>query len=142
MAKMLDTSPNWTQTKPTTRVSTRQLGFFNVAIASVEVNAYAADSVFSKAVRGAMTQTEMFAIGRPASGNFIIVVAHDTAGDRDITEERELGGNNYNTMAQRLEVAIEASTGGSATVTRKHLEGSGLATMFTTYSDESVNEDC
>ena len=75
MAQMLDTSPNWTQTKPTTRVSTRQLGFFNVALEDVHVNPYAADSLFSKAVRGAQTQTEMFAVGEPASDNFIIVVA-------------------------------------------------------------------
>jgi hypothetical protein len=136
MAKMLDTSPNWTQTKPTTRVSTRQLGFFNVALANVHVNPYAADSLFSKAVRGAQTQTEMFAVGEPASGNFIIVVACDTANDGSITENRDLD-NSYNDMAQTLELAIEASVGSGCTVTTKHLHGAGFAANWAPYTDES-----
>jgi hypothetical protein len=136
MAQMLDTSPNWTQTKPTTRVSTRQLGFFNVALANVHVNPYAADSLFSKAVRGAQTQTEMFAVGEPASGNFIIVVACDTANDGSITENRDLD-NSYNDMAQTLELAIEASVGSGCTVTTKHLHGAGFAANWAPYTDES-----
>jgi hypothetical protein len=139
MAKMKDISPNWTQTKPTTRVSTRQLGFFNVALANVHDNPYAADSLFSRAVRGAQVQSEMFAVGTPASGNFIIVVASDTANDGSITENAELDSS-YNDMAKTLEQAIEASVGSGCTVTRKHLEGNGFAAGFTVYSDESQND--
>ena len=136
MAVMNDVSPNWTQTKPTTRVSTRQLGFFNVALANVHVDPYVADSLFSKAVRGAQTQTEMFAVGEPASGNFIIVVACDTANDGSITENRDLD-NSYNDMAQTLELAIEASVGSGCTVTTKHLHGAGFAANWAPYTDES-----
>jgi len=139
MAKMLDTSPNWTQTKPTTRVSTRQLGFFNVALASVDSDPYVADSLFSKAVRGAQVQTEMFAVGEPASGNFIIVVASDTGNDGSYTENADLG-DSYNDMAHTLKQAIDASTGGNSTVTRKHLHGNGFAAGFTLYSDESQTD--
>jgi hypothetical protein len=136
MAVMNDVSPNWTQTKPTTRVSTRQLGFFNVALANVHVDPYAANSLFSRAVRGAQTQTEMFAVGEPASGNFIIVVACDTANDGSTTETRDLGDPS-NVMAQTVQAAINASTGASATVTVKHLHGAGFAADWAPYTDES-----
>jgi hypothetical protein len=136
MAIMNDVSPNWTQTKPTTRVSTRQLGFFNVALANVHVNPYAADSLFSRAVRGAQVQTEMFAVGEPASGNFIIVVACDTANDGSTTETRELGDPS-NVMAQTVQAAINASCGGGATVTVRHLHGNGFAANWALYPDES-----
>jgi hypothetical protein len=136
MAVMNDVSPNWTQTKPTTRVSTRQLGFFNVALANVHVDPYLADSLFSRAVRGAQVQSEMFAVGEPASGNFIIVVACDTANDGSTTETRDLG-DTYNSMTQNLQAAINASCGGGATVTVRHLHGSGFAANWAPYTDES-----
>lgn len=130
-------SPNWTKTAPTTRVNSRQLAFYLVEITGVETGYLLADSVFSKAVRGAMTQGEMFVVGKPAADAFVIVMACDTAGDGSITETFDLG-QAYNGSAKTLELAIEASTGGTATVTTQHLEGAVFADGRTKYEAEQT----
>jgi hypothetical protein len=140
MAKMLDSSPNWTQTKPTTRVSTRQLGFFQVEVNGVGTNPYVADSLYSRAVRGIMTQGEVFAVGKPSGDYFIVVMAHDTANDGDYTEEFDLD-DDYNQQAQRLQAAVAASAGTCDGVITRHLEGSGFYNGRTYYENEA-DDDC
>jgi hypothetical protein len=130
-------SPNWTKTAPTTRVNSRQLAFYLVEITGVETGYLLADSVFSKAVRGAMTQGEMFVVGKPAAGAFVIVMACDTAGDNGDTEEFDLGVTK-NGAAQSLADAVAASTGGAAAVTVQHLEGAVLADGRTKYEAEQT----
>ena len=132
-------SPNWTKTAPTTRVNSRQLAFYLVEIANVHVGYDLAGSLFSTAVRGAMTQGEMFVVGKPAADAFVIVMACDTAGDGSITEIFDLDAAK-NSAAKTLEQAIEASlgAGGAATVTTKHLEGTGLVTGRTLYEAEQT----
>lgn len=140
MAKMLDTSPNWTQTKPSTRISTRQLGFFQVEVNNVGTDPYVADSAYSKAVRGIMTQGEVFAVGEPNGDYFMVVMAHDTANDGSYTETFDLD-NTYNDMAQRLQAAVAASAGTCDGVTTRHLQGSGFADGRTYYENEAQNDD-
>ena len=124
---------NYLKARPSTRFATRQLAFYNVAVDNVHVDYTDADSLFSKAVRGVQLQAEIFAVGTPAAGNFVVVVAQDTTNDGAY-----LGGNpaNENGLAQTLEVAIESSTGVGTTVTAKHLEGTGLVGGLNTYEAE------
>ena len=140
MAKMLDSSPNWTQTKPSTRISTRQLGFFQVEVNNVGTNPYVADSLYSRAVRGIMTQGEVFAVGVPSGNYFIVVMAHDTANDGSYTEEFDLD-DSYNSMAQRLADAVRASAGTCDGVVTRHLAGNGFQNGRTRYENEAQN-DC
>jgi len=120
-------SANYLKARPSTRFATRQLAFFNVAIGSVDVDYLDSDSLYSRAIRAVQQNAEIYAVGVPASGNFIVVVAQDTANDGDNTDD------NLNSMAQTLSQA----TGG--TVTAVHLSGNGIAgSGLMAYSNESA----
>jgi hypothetical protein len=120
-----DVTANYLVTKPSTRFSTRQLAFFNVAVSNCHVNPYLSDSIFSRAVRAIQVNAEIHAVGVPAAGNFVVIVSQDTANDGDNTDD------GLNAMAQTLSTV----TGG--TVTAVHLSGTGFTSGLMDYSDES-----
>jgi hypothetical protein len=126
-ASGVNVAANYLKAKPSTRFGTRQLAFFNVAKSGVHTNYADSNSDYSKAIRAIQTQAEIYAVGIPASGNFIVVVSQDTTNDGANTDDE------LNPMAQTL----SAATG--ATVTAVHLSGNGIAgSGLMAYSDESV----
>jgi hypothetical protein len=126
-ASGVNVAANYLKAKPSTRFGTRQLAFFNVAKSNVHVSYADSNSDYSKAIRAIQTQAEIYAVGIPASGNFIVVVAQDTANDGTNTDD------GLNSMAQTLSTA----TGG--TVTAVHLSGNGIAgSGLMSYGDETV----
>jgi hypothetical protein len=121
-------SANYLKAKPSTRFGTRQLAFFNVAISNVHVDYRDSDSLYSRAVRAIQVNAEIYAVGTPASDNFIVVVAQDTANDGENTDD------GLNPMAQTLSQV----TGG--TVTAVHLSGTGFAGGLMAYGDTSSGD--
>jgi hypothetical protein len=121
----VNVAANYLRAKPSTRFATRQLAFFNVAISNVHVGYTDSNSAYSRAIRAVQVNAEIYAVGVPASGNFVVVVAQDTANDGDNTDD------GLNDMAKTLSYV----TGG--TVTPLHLAGNGLTSGLMAYSDES-----
>jgi hypothetical protein len=116
---------NYLKTKPSTRFATRQLAFFLVHKTNVGLNPYEPASDYSSAVRAIQVNAEIYAVGEPTTDDFIVVVAQDTANDGDNTDA------GLNEMAKTLSQVT------GATVTAKHLHGSGFAGGLMAYSDES-----
>lgn len=129
-------SANYLRTTPSTRFSTRQLQFFEVALSGVETGFDATDSLFSQAVRGVQVAAEVYAIGIPSSNKFMIVVADDTANNG---ADSDIDGEYSNAKGQTIAEAINASiTSGTATVTRKLMVGGAFASGRTAYAQESA----
>jgi len=114
---------NYLRAIPTTRLSTRQLQFFEVSVAGAGTNPTLSNSVFSQAVRGIQAQAEVIAVGSPSGSNFMIVVSADTANDGNYSDVLD---NYSNALARTLQDAVNASTGLSSTVSYKVLYGSGF----------------
>lgn len=130
-----DVSANYLRTTPSTRFSTRQLQFFEVTLSGVETNFDSVDSDFSRAVRGVQVAAEVYAIGIPSSNKFMVVVADDTANNGD---DSDIDGEYTNAKGQTIKAAIDASTGGNSTVTRKLMVGGAFTTGRTAYAQESA----
>ena len=128
-------SANYLRTTPSTRFSTRQLQFFEVTLSGVETGFDATDSLFSKAVRGVQVAAEVYAIGIPSSNKFMVVVADDTANNG---ADSDIDGEYSNAKGQTIANAIDSSTGGSSTVTRKLMVGGAFASGRTAYAQESA----
>ena len=101
-------------------VGIRQLSFFSVTITGVHTGYTAANSLFSKAVLGAMTGAEIFFVGTPASNAFVIAVATDTA-DTSGPEDTSP------TLAEELKNNIDAFTGDTSTVAALTASGASIA---------------
>jgi hypothetical protein len=102
---------------PFSRFSTRNLAFYTVALAGVETGFDLSNSVFAQAVRGIQLNAEMFFVGLPSAGEFIVAVASDTVQD-------EIEGASDRTWA--LQEAIDQATGLSSTVTAVSVVGSAF----------------
>lgn len=89
--------------------------FFNVALTGVHTGYTAVDSAFEKAVRGINAVASIVILGTPASGNFVVAVDNSFDGRGDAS------------AAATLKSAIDAATGGNATITEVALSGNGLA---------------
>ena len=134
---VVNVTANYLVTKPSTRFSTRQLAFVEVEVTGCHTDAYLADSVYSRAVRGVQTVAEVYAVGTPVTNKFMVVIAQDTDASTDLNDV-DAGANN---RAQAFEDAVRASVGsGPATVNAlyKHLSGNGFNSGVKTYTDESV----
>lgn len=118
---------NYLRTEPTTRLSTRQLQFFEVSLDTSGLNntQNLPNSIFSKAVRGIQAQAEVVAIGSPNSNRFMIVVSADTANDGN---ESDPNGYFVNNLARTLQQSVSASTNLDCNVTYKVLYGGGFDT--------------
>jgi hypothetical protein len=131
---VVNVTANYLRTSPSTRFSTRQLQFFEISgLTGVETDPTAPNSLFSKAVRGVQAQAEVYAIGSPDSGAFMIVVADDTANNGDASDIDE---NYVNPKARSIKQAVDASTGGNSTVTSKMMVGTGFETGRALYANE------
>lgn len=130
MPSVIDTlvGANYLKAKPSTRFGTRQLAFFTVANSGLETNFRDSDSAYSRAIRAIQTQAEIYAVGTPASGAFVVVVAQDTASDGDNTDD------GLNPMAATL------TTVTGCTVTAKHLYGAGFGDGLMAYGDTSSGD--
>lgn len=116
---------NFNLASPSTQFGTRKLSFLNVAITGVATNYALADSLFAKSIRGIQTMAEVWAVGTPVSGNFVVIVSDDTVTNGD---SKSGGAVDSGTGYGLLEAAIAAANGGtSATVTSVALSGNTLA---------------
>jgi hypothetical protein len=133
---------NYLRTAPTTRLSTRQLQFFQVYLDSgntLDFNHHAPNSLFSRAVRGIQAQAEVIAIGSPQGDNFMIVVSADTANDGNNSDPLE---NYENALARTLQQSVAASTGYSTSdvsVSYKTLRGTGFSGAYGGRSETMPN---
>ena len=112
----INVAANYLKARPSTRFSTRQLAFFNIAVTGIETSFEAPNSLFSKVIRAVQVVAEIYAVGTPASGNVIVVVATDTT-----TGETKA----FNANATKMSTAI----GNSAVVTPIALLGNGVTTL-------------
>ena len=97
---------------------TRQLAWFKVALAGLNNsgNFTAADSLFSKAVRGLQLNTEVYFISSPVDTTtdyFVVAVAFDTTPD-DSKEDQD---NDAPTQAELIADIVNRATTLSSTVT-------------------------
>ncbi len=120
MANLLGTTvaTNYAKTSPSSRFGTRDLTFYSVALTGVETGFADSNSTFAQAVRGIMLNAEVFFIGTPAAGAFVVAVAADTAGN-------EVEGASARTLS--LKEAVDLSTAGSSTVTELAASGASIA---------------
>jgi hypothetical protein len=102
-------------TAPSTNFATRVLGFYSIAFSGAETSYSDIGSNFQKAVQGVQQVAELYAVGTPAGGAFMVVVSDDTV-------TREDGQS----IAQSLDAAVSAATNASVTVTEWFLSGAGL----------------
>jgi hypothetical protein len=102
---------------PFSRFSTRNLNFYSVEISGVETNFNAANSLFAQAVRGIQLNAEMFYVGLPSAGAFIVAVAEDTVQD-------EIEGASNRTWS--LKEAVDQATDETSTVTQVNVIGSAF----------------
>ncbi len=100
-------------TAPFSQFGTRQVQIINVALSGIDTTPTIANSNLSKAIRGIQAMAEIYAVGTPTSGNCQFIIAVDTVTNADSTS----GGVDSGTGYGKLEAAIKASTGGTATVT-------------------------
>jgi len=113
MANLVGTTAaaNYLKARETTQLGTRRLAFFQVDMnTDVATNYTDSDSLFSKAIRGLQTVTEIYAIGVPNNQNFTVVAAADTAS----YDEGDTTGNGLRNS--KLEAAINEATGASSVV--------------------------
>lgn len=103
-------------TAPQTNFATRVLGFYSIAFTGAETNYASIGSNFQLAVQGVQQVAELYAVGTPASGAFIVVISEDTA-------TRQEGQS----VAASLDAAVTAATGASVTVAALSLQGNALA---------------
>ena len=119
---------NYLRTVPTTRLSTRQLQFFEVSVTGASTDPTLSNSVFNKAVRGIQAQAEVIAIGSPNGSNFMIVVSADTANDGNNSDALE---NYSNAFARTLAQSVNASVGCSdADVAYKVMYGNSFSSAY------------
>lgn len=102
-------------TLPQTNFATRKLAFFSIAFSGVETNYADVGSDFQLAVQGVQQIAELYAVGEPAGGAFVVILSEDTITD------------NGSGAASMLDAAVTAATGASVTVTELALYGNGLA---------------
>lgn len=103
-------------TAPSTNFATRVLGFYSIAFTGADTDYAAIGSNFQKAVQGVQQVAELYAVGTPAGGAFVVVVSEDTA-------TREEGQS----VASSLDAAVSSATNASVTVTELSLYGNGLS---------------
>ena len=120
MANLLGTevASNYAKAAPSSRFGTRELSFYSVALTGVETNYTDSNSNFAKAIRGIMLNAEVFFVGTPAAGAFVVAVATDTCGN-------EIEGASSRTLS--LKEAVDVATGGSSTVTALVASGASIA---------------
>lgn len=103
-------------TLPQTNFATRKLAFFSIAFTGVETDYTSIGSDYQLAVQGVQQIAELYALGTPSSGAFVVVLSDDTITSQD-------GAS----AASMLDAAVTAATGASVTVTAKSLVGAALA---------------
>jgi len=96
---------------PFTRFGTRELKFYNISIADHATNYTNSGSVFAKVIEGLQRVAEIYIIGTPSSTNCVYGIALDTDNGAVYTL------NGVNAGAQTVKAAVDAATGGNATVT-------------------------
>lgn len=102
-------------TLPQTNFATRKLSFFSIAFSGAETNYAAVGSNFQLAVQGVQQIAELYAVGTPAGGAFVVVLSEDT-----------ITSNDGASAASMLDDAVSAATDASVTVTELALYGNGL----------------
>ena len=102
-------------TLPQTNFATRKLAFYSIAFTGVHTGYANVGSDFQKAVQGVQQIAELYAVGVPSSGAFLVVVSEDT-----ITDD----GSG---AAAMLDAAVTAATGASVTVAALSMVGAALA---------------
>ena len=149
-AEGLTVSANYLKAKPSTRFSTRQLQFVEIEVTGCASDPYDTDSLYSRAIRGVQTVAEVYAVGRPNSNKFMVVIAQDTDGADDFHGDVDAGDNgNSLSMTNAVRAAVRNSSNNTypATVAAvyKRMIGAGFETGAQRYSDEStngLNNDC
>jgi len=91
-------------------IGIRALNFYTVALSGVATSYTNPNSTFAQAVLGAQRASELFYVGTPANGAFVIAIASDNANAQDTNSD-----GSY-TIIEQLVQSINAYTGGSATV--------------------------
>ena len=141
-------SANYLKAKPSTRFSTRQLQFVEIEVTGCHTNPYATDSLYSRAVRGVQAVAEVYAVGRPSSNKFMVVVAQDTDGADDLHGDVDASNNgNSQTLANAVAASVQGSDDLELTIAAvyKRMLGAGFESGVQNYSDEStsgLNNDC
>ena len=102
---------------PFSRFSTRNLNFYSVELTGVETDFDLSNSLFAQAVRGIQLNAEMFYVGLPSAGSFIVAVAEDTVQD-------EIEGASSRTWS--LKEAVDQATGETSTVSQVQVVGSAF----------------
>ena len=148
-AEGLTVSANYLKAKPSTRFSTRQLQFVEIEVTGCASDPYDTDSLYSRAIRGVQTVAEVYAVGRPNSNKFMVVIAQDTDGADDLVENDLETNNNSQSMYDAVRAAVRNSSNNTypATVAAvyKCMIGDGFETGAQNYFDEStngLNNDC
>jgi hypothetical protein len=144
---------NYLKAKPSTRFATRQLQFVEIEVTGCHTYPYLSDSLYSRAIRGVQTVAEVYAVGRPSSNKFMVVIAQDTDGADDGHGDVDAGDNSD---SQNMQLAVQNSVQGSddleltIAAVYKRMLGAGFENGFQNYNDESgagaqgngVNNDC
>ena len=143
----VDVAANYLVAKPSTRFSTRQLQFVEIEVTGCHTAPYLSNSLYSRAVRGVQTVAEVYAVGRPDTNKFMVVIAQDTDGADDLVE----GNLDFNGNALNMQLAVQNSIQGGGDLeltiaaTYKRLLGAGFENGAQNYFDEStnnLNNDC
>jgi hypothetical protein len=150
---IVNVTANYLVAKPSTRFATRQLQFVEIEVTGCHTNPYLADSLYSRAVRGVQAVAEVYAVGRPSTNKFMVVIAQDTDGADNGHGDVDAGDNSN---SQDMQDAVRNSVQGSGDLeltieaTYKRMLGAGFENGFQNYNDESgegeqgngVNNDC
>ena len=134
----VNVAANYLKARPSTRFSTRQLAFVEVQITNVQNNYQDSDSNYSRAIRGLQVVAEVYAVGVPASGYFMAVIAQDTDGANNNNDIDNNDASDSQSMFEAIERSLGLNGGALQGVNYKHMYGSGFASGVMTYSDESV----
>ena len=134
----VNVAANYLKARPSTRFSTRQLAFVEVQITNVQNNYQDSDSNYSRAIRGLQVVAEVYAVGVPASGYFMAVIAQDTDGANDNNDIDNNDASDSQSMFEAIERSLGLNGGALQGVNYKHMYGSGFTGGVMTYGDESV----
>ena len=122
MADLLGTTvaANYRKASPSSMFGTPDLKFYSVSVANVHTNYANSNSLFFKCVNGVQRHNEVYFVGTPSSGAFVVAIRDNTSPDSANT------GDTSPTVAERMKADIEAANG-SVTATVAVLTASGAS---------------
>ena len=152
-----DVAANYRKVAPSTQLGTRKLrillvtfgngGSSNIDLTTQKASGtgtfsgsyLASDSYFSKAVLSLQNYGEVWAIGKPTTSDFLVIMSDDTAQDSAVDTNAVVVPGNWAQAEANLALAVGygAAAGlvtgydGTVTITDKYLNGSGLTTVST-----------